>query len=118
MGNIQIKRVYEPAERHDGKRLLIDRLWPRGLKKESAQLDEWLKEVAPTTELRKWFNHNPARWDEFQLRYNHELKQNPAVKSLLELAQHHNAITLLYAARDEQYNHAQVLQRFITESLD
>jgi uncharacterized protein YeaO (DUF488 family) len=117
MGSIHLKRIYEPADKHDGKRVLVDRLWPRGLKKETAQLDEWMKNVAPSTELRKWFHQDTSRWDEFRLKYLHELKQNDAVNALLELAKHNHQVTLLYAAHDEQHNHAQVLQHFITEKL-
>ena len=74
--NIKIKRVYEPPDKEDGQRILIDRLWPRGLTKEKAKVDEWLKELAPSTELRKWFNHDPEKWKEFQKRYHQELKEN------------------------------------------
>lgn len=117
MGSLQIKRVYEPAEKQDGKRILIDRLWPRGFKKETAQLDDWMKNIAPSTELRKWFDHDPAKWDEFQFKYLHELKQNPVAEDLLALVKNNKTVTLLYAARDEHHNHAQVLQRFIKEHI-
>lgn len=117
MGSIHIKRIYEPAARDDGKRVLVDRLWPRGLKKESAQLDEWMKNVAPSTELRKWFHQNTSQWEGFRVKYLHELKLNDAVNALLELVQDNHRVTLLYAAHDEQHNHAQVLQHFITEKL-
>ena len=76
--NVRIKRVYEPRDEHDGKRVLVDRLWPRGLTKEKAGVDLWLKDIAPTTELRKWFGHDPARWGEFQKRYRDELKKGSA----------------------------------------
>jgi uncharacterized protein YeaO (DUF488 family) len=115
MGTIQIKRIYEPAEKKDGKRILVDRLWPRGLKKESAYLDEWMMAVAPSVALRKWFGHDPAKWETFSLQYTLELKQNKAVNDLIELVKHTGAVTLLYAAHDEQHNHALVLQRFLTE---
>jgi len=117
MGSIHIKRIYEPAEKQDGKRLLVDRLWPRGLKKETARLDEWMKDIAPSTELRKWFHQDTTRWDEFRLKYLHELQQNDAVNTLLNLVKNNQRVTLLYAAHDEQQNHALILQHFITEKL-
>jgi uncharacterized protein YeaO (DUF488 family) len=115
MPTFQIKRIYEPADTSDGKRILVDRLWPRGVKKENAQLDAWLKEVAPTTNLRKWFDHDPAKWDEFQLKYLLELKHNQAVKDLSRSLANDKTITLLYAAKDTQHTHALVLQRFLKE---
>mgnify|MGYP001547482251 CR=1 FL=1 len=117
MGSINIKRIYEPVAKQDGKRILIDRLWPRGLKKETAQLDEWMKAIAPSAELRKWFHQDTTRWDEFRLKYLHELKQNDAVNALLDLIKNNKQVTLLYAAHNEQHNHALVLQHFITEKL-
>ena len=117
METVQIKRIYEPAEKEDGKRILIDRLWPRGVKKESAGLDEWMKAVAPSVALRKWFDHDPAKWETFSLQYTLELKQNKAVNDLIELVKHSGAVTLLYAAHDAQHNHALILQRFLTEAL-
>lgn len=117
MGSLHIKRIYEPATDQDGKRILVDRLWPRGLKKEAAQLDEWLKAIAPSTELRKWFHQDITQWDEFRLKYLHELKQNDAVNLLLDMIKKNRNVTLLYAAHDEKHNHALVLQHFITEKL-
>ena len=117
MGTVKIKRIYEPFDKQDGVRILVDRLWPRGVKKETAHLDEWMKAIAPSTELRKWFNHDAPKWGEFQLKYTHELTQNDAVKNLLDLAKKHKTITLLYAAHDEEHNHALVLQHFISEAL-
>ncbi|MDB5127368.1 DUF488 domain-containing protein [Mucilaginibacter sp.] len=117
MGTIKIKRIYEPFDKQDGMRILVDRLWPRGVKKETAHLDEWMKAIAPSTELRKWFNHDTPKWDQFQLKYTHELMQNDAVKELLDLVKKHKTITLLYAAHDEKHNHALVLQEFIGEVL-
>src|ERR1700712_457690 len=113
MGTVQIKRVYEPVEKADGKRILVDRLWPRGVKKELAQLDEWMKAVAPSVDLRKWFNHDVARWNEFTALYMLELKQNAAVNDLLDMIKENKTVTLLYAAHDEQHNHALVLLQFI-----
>ena len=117
MGTVKIKRIYEPFDKQDGVRILVDRLWPRGVKKEMAHIDEWMKAIAPSTELRKGFNHDKPKWDEFQLKYTHELTQNDAVKDLLDLVKKHKTITLLYAAHDEQHNHALVLQQFIGEVL-
>ncbi|MDB5117483.1 MAG: hypothetical protein JWQ79_2975 [Mucilaginibacter sp.] len=115
MGTVQIKRIYEPAEKTDGARILVDRLWPRGISKESAHLDEWMKDIAPTADLRKWFNHDVAKWYEFNLRYVLELKQNTTVKALLDIIKSHKTVTLLYAAHDEAHNHALVLQKYISE---
>ena len=106
--SIRIKRVYEAPEAGDGARILVDRLWPRGLSKEKAALTDWMKEVAPSTELRKWFDHDPERWAEFQERYRAELKDNPAVEALRRRAAH-GTVTLLYGARDTRFNDAVVL---------
>ena len=113
MHNIPIKRIYEPSAESDGYRVLIDRLWPRGLTKEGAMIDEWMKEIAPSAMLRKWFNHDPQKWQQFQHEYFTELTSSPVVKHLLTLIKKYKTITLLYAAKDEQYNHAVVLQRFL-----
>jgi len=114
MGKVQVKRIYEPPEKTDGKRILVDRLWPRGMTKEAAHIDEWMKDIAPSVSLRKWFNHDATKWTEFTARYITELKQNPAVDGLLQLLTQNPVITLLYAAHDEQHNHTLVLQQFIT----
>jgi uncharacterized protein YeaO (DUF488 family) len=113
MGKIQLKRIYEPVEKTDGKRILVDRLWPRGVKKEDAHIDEWMKDIAPSVNLRKWFNHDVSKWTEFTGRYTLELKQNPAVKLLKQLTDENPVLTLLYAAHDEQHNHALVLLQFM-----
>lgn len=111
--NIAIKRAYLPPEKSDGKRILIDRLWPRGLSKEKAKIDLWLKEIAPSTELRKWFGHDPAKWAEFQKRYKAELSENKeAVGQLVEMAKKQPA-TLIYSAHDEDHNDAVVLQTYL-----
>lgn len=110
---IQIKRVYDPSSREDGKRVLIDRLWPRGLTKEQANVDVWLKEVAPSTELRQWFGHDPAKWPEFQARYKQELKTNEAL-ALLRKELGRGPITLLYGAKDEEHNNAVVLKDILS----
>lgn len=114
MPEVQIKRIYEPAEESDGFRVLVDRLWPRGIKKEQAHIDAWLKDIAPTTDLRKWFNHDPEKWEEFSRRYTAELKGSDAVKELMDMVRKHKKTTLLYGAHDAQHNQAQVLLRLIT----
>ena len=111
---IQTRRVYALAEPGDGCRILVDRMWPRGLRKADADLDYWLKAIAPSTELRKWFNHEPARFTEFRRWYQLELDNNPdAVQQLLELSRQHDSLTLLYAARDCEHNHAVVLADYL-----
>jgi uncharacterized protein YeaO (DUF488 family) len=108
-GNIRLKRIYEPPEADDGARVLVDRLWPRGIRKEEAALTLWLKDIAPSPELRRWFGHDPARWAAFARRYRAELAANaPAVDTLRDLAAR-GPVTLLYAARDTAHNHALVL---------
>lgn len=117
MTTVRIRRIYEPPSPDDGRRILVDRLWPRGVSKERAHLDAWLRDVAPSTELRKWFAHDPARWEEFVQRYQAELEANPgAVQALVEAAGS-GPVTLLYAARDEQHNEAVVLQQLLRERL-
>ena len=107
---IQLKRVYEKPSRKDGCRVLVDRLWPRGLTKERAAVDWWLKDIAPSTELRQWFGHDPAKWKEFQARYRKELKEKKdALKLLKRKSKEHN-LTLVYGARDEEHNEALVLK--------
>lgn len=114
---VDIKRVYEPASRRDGMRILVDRIWPRGLRKESASLDLWLKEIAPSTELRKWYGHEPERWPEFQRRYKQELADHEAeLNQLLDLARKRH-VTLLYAAHDGERSNAQVLQQVISKKI-
>jgi uncharacterized protein YeaO (DUF488 family) len=113
MGEVQIKRIYEAVGKTDGIRLLVDRLWPRGVKKEAAQIDEWLKPVAPSDELRKLFHRGNITWDEFEAKYIFELQHNTAVEDLLDIISKNPKITLLYAARDEHQNHALVLLQFI-----
>jgi uncharacterized protein YeaO (DUF488 family) len=112
---VRIKRAYEPRAPEDGYRVLVDRLWPRGLRKADAGLDEWRKDVAPGEALRKWFQHDPTRWVEFQRRYHHELETEAAQSELDALARRARSgtVTLLYAARDEEHNNAVVLQREI-----
>ena len=110
-----IKRVYEPLDRADGKRFLVERLWPRGKKKEDLAMDGWVKEAAPSPELRTWYNHDVARWEEFQKRYRRELEQHPeAWRPLLEAGKH-GRVTLLYSARDEEHNSALLLKEFLEQ---
>jgi uncharacterized protein YeaO (DUF488 family) len=112
---VQVKRVYEPAAKTDGYRVLIDRLWPRGLSKEKAHVDKWLKEVAPSTKLRKWFNHEPEKWNSFCTKYRSELAGSSALEELLGDMRAHKTVTLLFGARDEQHNDAVALEEFIRE---
>jgi uncharacterized protein YeaO (DUF488 family) len=107
---IPLKRVYEEPAKEDGTRILVDRLWPRGLTKEKAHVDLWLKEVAPSNELRKWFAHDPTRWSEFKTRYKAELKHNGPQLALLKQAIAQGPATLLYGAKDTEHNEAVVLQ--------
>ncbi|MGI6217611.1 MAG: DUF488 domain-containing protein [Coriobacteriales bacterium] len=116
MGTLRIKRIYDDPEPEDGTRILVDRLWPRGISKERAHLNAWMKDVAPTSELRKWWGHDPARFDAFAARYRDELAQNEQVEKLLDLVKKSDAVTLLYAARDPEINHAKVLRDYILES--
>ena len=109
---IKIKRVYETRAQDDGFRILIDRLWPRGLTKEKAAVDLWLKQIAPSTDLRKWFDHDPAKWDEFQKRYTKELQVNKEAVKQLQDELYKHSVTLLYAAKDEAHNDAVVLKAF------
>jgi uncharacterized protein YeaO (DUF488 family) len=106
---VQIKRVYEEPSEEDGTRILVDRLWPRGLTKEKARVDLWLKEIAPTNDLRKWFAHDPAKWPEFKTRYHAELKHNPEQMALLHQAIAKAPATLLYGAKDIDHNEAVIL---------
>lgn len=109
----QIKRIYENPDDDDGYRVLVDRLWPRGISKEKARLDDWLKDIAPSTELRKWFDHDPDKFDEFSDRYTTELTQKKEKIDRLHKIAEKQKVTLLYAARDEAYNHAIVLKEFL-----
>jgi uncharacterized protein YeaO (DUF488 family) len=114
---IKIKRVYEPPAPDDGQRVLVDRLWPRGLRREDARLDAWLREIAPSEELRRWFGHDPARWDEFQTRYRRELEdaeRQAALEELRSRAQR-GPLTLLFAAKDAEHCNAQVLREVLAE---
>lgn len=105
---VETKRIYDDPEPTDGTRILVDRLWPRGLSKEKAGFDLWMKDVAPSTALRKWFDHKPERWPEFQARYREELQGNPALEDLRERVAA-GTVTLLYGSRNREFNHAVVL---------
>ncbi|HOF78263.1 MAG TPA: DUF488 domain-containing protein [Smithellaceae bacterium] len=109
---VMLKRAYEPPAKIDGKRILVDRLWPRGLAKVKAKIDFWLKDVAPSNELRQWFGHDPGKWQEFKKRYRAELKKNPALSELQALSRRGN-ITLIYAAKDQLHNEAVVLKQIL-----
>jgi len=111
--NVHVKRVYDPSHAGDGKRILVDRLWPRGLSKEKAELDLWLKEISPSTELRKWFGHEPSRWAEFQKRYKQELGEKAELVDELRQQASEEKITLLYGARDTEHNEALVLKSIL-----
>ena len=111
---LHLKRIYEPPAKQDGYRILVDRLWPRGLTKEKAAIDLWLKEIAPSTELRKWFGHDPGKWKEFQQKYLKELKENKEAVAVLKDHLKKETVTLLYAAKDEEHNEARVISAFVS----
>lgn len=111
--DLRIKRVYDPVDSEDGFRVLIDRLWPRGLSKEKAKLDLWLKEIAPSTELRQWFHHEPAKWPEFRQRYFSELDSREEEVKEIRARAEKGRVTLLYAARDTEHNQALVLRDYL-----
>ncbi len=113
MQKIFIKRIYAPAARTDGWRVLVDRLWPRGIAKAVARIDGWAKDVAPSTALRTWFAHDPKKWAAFQKKYRAELRNNPAVADLQKRIAKQKTITLLFGARDEEHAHAIVLKAFL-----
>ena len=111
--DVRLKRAYEPATTGDGRRVLIDRIWPRGVSREQAHLDEWARELAPSSELRQWFGHDPARFAEFRSRYEGELKAKKEKLRELRARAHHGTLTLVYAARDTEHNDAVVLAELI-----
>ena len=114
---LHVKRIYEVPKADDGARYLVERLWPRGMRKKNLIMDAWLKDVAPSHELRRWFRHDPAKWDEFQRDYRAELDANPSAwKPLLEAAKLGN-VTLLYSARDAEHNNAVVLKSYLEARL-
>ncbi|MEO6562680.1 MAG: DUF488 domain-containing protein [Nitrosospira sp.] len=110
---LKIKRVYEEPETNDGRRILVDRLWPRGLTKEKAKVDLWLKDIAPSTELRKWFGHDPEKWQSFRERYQTELKHHAGQLGLIDSEIKEGTVTLVYGARDQVHNEAVVLKQFL-----
>lgn len=110
---IRVKRIYDPVEDADGFRVLVDRLWPRGIKKEEAAVDLWLRDVAPSTDLRRWFGHDPARWPEFCRRYAKELATKTAVLTVLRKKARTGAVTLIFSAADHAHNNAIALKRFL-----
>lgn len=113
MPEIKLKRAYEEPSPSDGTRILVERLWPRGVTKERAAIDLWLKEIAPSPALRKWFGHDPARWDEFQKRYAKELDANPEAVARLRHKAREGPVTFIYAAKDEQHNGALALREYL-----
>jgi uncharacterized protein YeaO (DUF488 family) len=114
---IRLKRAYESPSKDDGKRYLVERLWPRGIKKEELPLEGWLKEVAPSTELRTWFSHDPGKWAEFRKRYFHELDKHAESWKLLLDAQKKGVVTLIYSSKDEEHNNAVALRDYLKEKL-
>lgn len=112
---IKLKRAYEPAASSDGKRFLVERLWPRGIKKTALHINDWLKDIAPSTTLRQWFKHDPKKWDEFQRRYRHELNANPDGLRPLRDAAGRGTITLIYSSHDSEHNNAVALKRYLQD---
>ena len=117
-GNIRLKRAYESPAASDGTRILVDRLWPRGVKKEDAAIDQWCKDIAPSTGLRKWFGHDPARWKEFQRRYAAEIRNQSEQLAKLRLQARRGPITLVFSAHDEEHNDAVVLRDVLLGRVD
>jgi uncharacterized protein YeaO (DUF488 family) len=111
--NVRLKRAYEPPAPDDGARILIDRLWPRGVSKAGAAVDQWLKDIAPSTELRKWFGHDPAKWQEFRRRYAEEIRRQPDLLDQLRSLARKGTLTLVYSAHDEAHNDAVVLRELL-----
>lgn len=113
--SIKVERIYQKPEDLDGYRILVDRLWPRGISKANAHLDLWLKEVAPSNDLRKWFGHDPAKFAEFAQRYRDELADNPALEELKQAMASHDKVILLYGAKDQEHNQAVILKSLLEE---
>lgn len=111
--SINIKRAYEAPDPSDGFRILVDRLWPRGVSKESARIDLWLKEIAPSNELRKWYSHDPAKWDEFRKRYFQELNNNPESVEQIRKYVGHGMLTLVYSSKEQELNNAVALKEYL-----
>ena len=112
---VWLRRAYEPASRNDGRRVLVDRLWPRGVSRDDARIDEWLRDLAPSTRLRRWFDHDPGRWEEFRRRYRDELSRAGADLETLRKLTERGRVTLVYGARDKRRNNAVVLREIIEE---
>ena len=112
---IQIKRAYDPPAKTDGVRILVERLWPRGIRKEALKLNGWLKEIAPSTELRKWFSHDPAKWREFQRRYRAELDEHPDAWQPILAAAKKGTVTLLFSSHDAEHNNVVALEAYLKE---
>jgi uncharacterized protein YeaO (DUF488 family) len=110
---IMLKRAYDPISRSDGTRLLVERLWPRGVAKQKLQIEAWLKDVAPSTELRKWFGHDPDKWNEFRKRYRRELDSHPEAWRPIVAAARRGPVTLVYSSHDERHNNAVALQEYL-----
>lgn len=110
MTTYRTKRIYKSAAKDDGYRVLVDRVWPRGIKKEDAKLDEWAKDIAPSSDLRKWFDHDPKKFSEFKARYKKELKNNDAFSDCKKEWKKHDTVTILYGAKDEEHNQAVVIK--------
>lgn len=118
MSKIVLKRIYEDYEKSDGYRILVDRIWPRGVKKEDAHLDEWLKEIAPTDELRKWYGHDVEKWEAFSEKYLAEIKDNKnAAEEIKKTVKDKKKVTLLFGAKDEKHNQAIVLKKWIQQEI-
>ena len=115
---IYLKRVYEKVDIRDGTRILIDKLWPRGVRRSTSNIDLWLKEVGPSDDLRKWFAHEKDKWPEFRRRYEKELKNNPAFEKLVDIALSTDPITLLYAASDKEHNNGVVLFKMLNKRIE
>ncbi len=113
MTEIRTKRIYDPPARSDGERILVDRLWPRGLTREEAHVDIWMKEAGPSDELRRWYGHDPEKWPEFKRRYIAELRHNPTAAELRKTVAASKSVTLLFAAKDSLHNNAIVLRDFL-----
>ncbi len=113
---IRLKRAYEAPSPEDGTRVLVDRLWPRGVKKSAAKIDEWVKELAPSTELRKWFGHDPTRWEEFRRRFTAEMRDHADALDKLRTRAREGPLTLIYAAQDEAHNDAVVLRDLLLQA--
>ena len=114
---IQVKRAYEGTSKDDGARFLVERLWPRGIKKENLQVEDWLKDVAPSGELRRWFQHDPAKWDEFRRRYSSELEKHPDTWQPLLARARRGRVTLVYSAHDTEHNNAVALKEFLEKKI-